>query len=461
MNWQQFTHKRVALLGAGKENLSVLSYLLSAGAIVTLCQARSTPDLANIQEKYPNLELVIGEDWLEYLAKYDVVFRTPSLPVATLQQKLTETGSTAIITSPMDLFVRESAWKTIGVTGTKGKGTTVTMIASILSCAKLPNVVAGNIGTTIYDQLDQLTEQHVVILELSSFQLEDMKSSPDIAVLLAMSPDHLQPLSAESPNYHKSMDEYVEAKAQITLHQQESDAFFCSLDSTYTERVAKRSPARVQTVAATNSSAKYHLNEDGTIVRDGKEWLSLVEAGIHGIHLQTNAMFAAAVADELGIERAIIFDGLRQFVPLPHRMETVATIDGVVYVDDSYATNPEAAQAALTAYSAPIVWIAGGSSKGAEFDELGSAVARSSLVQLITVGQEASKIAAAVRQFMPKLPFQTYDNFRAAVLAARDVARPGDVVLLSPACASKDMFRNAAERGDTFQEIVRSLKEGK
>ncbi|HUD20668.1 MAG TPA: cyanophycin synthetase, partial [Candidatus Saccharimonadales bacterium] len=186
-----------------------------------------------------------------------------------------------------------------------------------------------------------------------------------------------------------------------------------------------------------------------------KHWLHLAESGLKGEHNLLNGAIAAAVASIIGVTNDQIIEGLKAFEPLPHRLEKVTTVKGVLYVDDSYATTPESAMAALTAFDESAVWIGGGSTKGADFTELARAINESSVRAALLLGQEASKIAQALKKIAPRISVEICPSLSEVVARAGELARPGEVVLLSPACASKDMFTNAAERGQQFQDLVK------
>jgi UDP-N-acetylmuramoylalanine--D-glutamate ligase len=396
---------------------------------------------------------------LTNISSYDVVFRSPGLPVEQVEKALGAVKQPPLVTSATDLFLSMTEAIVIGVTGTKGKGTTSTMIGSILESAKRDVVVAGNIGKSIFSVIDQLTKDTVVVLELSSFQLEDIKHSPNIAVVLPIGEDHLKPLSEESPNYHKSVNDYVAAKAHITLYQSATDTIVFAADSPDATAVASISKAKKIGVSQSAYQNHWNVGSNGEVFHNGQPYIELTEAGLRGQHVFLNATMAIAAVTELGVGPEAVVEGLRAFKPLPHRLQDCGTFNDVRFVDDSYATNPEATIAALTAFTEPITLIAGGSSKGASFAQLAAAVAASSVKTVVLIGEEGPRLRQALQQAKAELElFDGGQSMAEAVQVAHKQTQPGSVILLSPACASKDMFTNAADRGEQFQSAVTALK---
>lgn len=453
-SWQDFSGAKVALLGSALENTSLIPHLLKHRANVTVCEWNE--DRAkSIKETFPKVGLSIGDKYLDGLDRFDLLFRSPGFPVATVDKALASFKKKPTVSSSTDLFLTLTKSRTIGVTGSKGKGTTSTMIGSILDAAGKKVVVAGNIGRPIFDIFDDLTKETIVVLELSSFQLEDLQHSPDIAVVLAITEnDHLSPLSADSPNFHASVNDYVAAKAHITLFQTPQDHLIYVADNDYAISIAQISKPQKISVSQLSKDADFFVDQSGIVWTNGKELVDLSKLGLKGQHVFLNTTAAIAVSIILKCREVDIAQGVANFRPLPHRLEQFAETKGVIYIDDSYATAPEAAIAAIGTFDSPIVWIAGGSTKGASFDELARAVNKSTIKQAILIGQEASQIKESLSHFAQNLPVTTPKTLAEAVKLAKKTAKKGDVVLLSPACASKDMFTNAADRGEQFKALV-------
>lgn len=453
-SWADLAGRKVALLGAALENTSLIPHLLRHQAEITVCEWDQTR-VEKIKATFPSIKLATGDEYLKDLDRFEVLFRSPGFPVATVERALRQSKSKPLVSSATDLFLRLTQSKVIGVTGSKGKGTTCTMIGSILDAAGKKVVVAGNIGRPIFDIFDDLTKETIVILELSSFQLEDVSCSPDIAVVLAiMENDHLQPLSTQSPNYHQTVNDYVAAKAHITLFQSNDDWLVYNADNDLSTSVAQISQSQKISVSQASSEADYFVNKQGVVFKSGRKLVDLALLGLRGQHVFLNTTVAIAAAAILECREVDMAQGIVNFRPLPHRLEQFADKGAITYVDDSYATAPEAAIAAIGSFDQPIIWIAGGSSKGASFDELAKVVASSKVKNVILLGQEAPKIKESLSHFAQKLPVVMTKTLAGAVKISLSLAQKGDVVLLSPACASKDMFENAADRGDQFQRLV-------
>ncbi|MBI4948489.1 UDP-N-acetylmuramoyl-L-alanine--D-glutamate ligase [Candidatus Berkelbacteria bacterium] len=458
MELTDFAFKRVALIGGAVENLSVLPLLVKSGANVTICEQSKSPTLEKIKQQFPKVEQIIGEQHLENLDRFDVLFRSPGVPIERIDKSLAGKENQPIRTSAIDLFLALCPAITIGVTGTKGKGTTSTLIGSILEQTEKKIYVLGNIGKPVFDVYPELTEDDIAVLELSSFQLEDVTHSPKFAVMLPMGIDHLQPLSARSPNFHKSMDVYVNAKSKITAFQTPNDLLVFNADNQYSSSIAENSNARKISVGLTKS-ADFYYTAEGKFLQNGEEIIDFKELGLRGEHIFLDAALATALTLELGVTIEQIKLGIKNYQPLPHRLEKIATIGGVSYWDDSYATAPDAAISAIKAFDEPIVWIGGGSTKGANFEELAKIVNQKATLAIL-LGQEADRIEKAIKQVNPKFKIERAESIEQAVLIAISNAKSGEAVLLSPACASLDMFKSAADRGERFVNAVKGSDVG-
>lgn len=452
MEWSDFSGKKVALAGAGIENLSLIPHLMRAGATVTICEQWEKELPANLPA---SVRTIFGSDHLATLNDFDVVFRAPGLPLERVTSVINQENTK--LTSVTDLFLAMKGRQTVGVTGTKGKGTTSTMIGGILQAAGRPVIVAGNIGRPVFDFINEINDETVVVMEVSSFQLEDVNHSPHIAVVLPITSDHLQPLSERSPNFHADLPSYIRAKQQLTAHQGADDYVVYSRDSQASEQVGTSAAAKKISVSA-KGEADVSIR-DGVLEISGETVDLAGKTKLRGDHLFHNAAVACAVAKLLGAGINAMTTGLANFNPLPHRMEEIGNFGGVAYIDDSYATAPEATIAALSAFKdRPIVLILGGSSKGADFSELARAVGQAKIKAVVLVGTEAARIGRSLKELAAHvLVLSGYSTFRDAVETAVRRANSGDVVLLSPAFASKDMFANAAARGEKFTEIIHEL----
>ena len=446
--------RSVAVIGIGVSNTPLIRLLLQNGIDVTACDKRSRADLGTLAEELERggARLQLGEDYLEGLDQ-DVIFRTPGMR-PDLPQLLAAREKGSVITSEMEVFFDVCPCPIIAVTGSDGKTTTTTMIAELLKASGRKVHVGGNIGKPLLAEAGDMAPADSVVLELSSFQLMTMKKSPHICVLTNLSPNHL--------DMHKGMEEYVASKENIFLYQNTNDVAVFNLDNEITCAQSCRAVGEVR-LFSRRSSVKngVYLRGDAIVrCRDGAETVVMTTADIKlpGIHNVENYMAAIAALDGL-VDDDTIRTFAREFGGVEHRIELVRTLDGVRYYNDSIASSPTRTIAGLRAFREKVILIAGGYDKNIPFDVLGPEVVEHVKV-LILCGATAHKIRAAVESAPDYAPGKP-EILVAASLAeaagmARSCAREGDVVTLSPACASFDQFRNFMERGKAFKEIVNS-----
>jgi len=373
---------------------------------------------------------------------------------ATVQRALQR--SIPVLTE-MGLFFRLCPAPIVGVTGTKGKSTTYTLITRMLERGAKRVIAGGNIGTSIIDALSTITPEDVVVLELSSFQLDTLGRSPHIAVVTNVLEDHL--------DWHGTRDAYVAAKRHIVAWQGPRDVAVLNLDDPTTVALHTGVPSETRGYSLS-------LRPKRGAFRDANGQLALVDGAtatpivherelrIPGQHNVANALAASIVGDLHGISAADIAGVLRTFGGLPHRLEPIAEIGGVLYVNDSQGTTPYATIPAIAAYDRPAVLILGGVSKGADYTELARAAVQRARAAVL-IGQSADELAAALERAgagRKALPVQRASDLPDAVRRATALAKHGDVVLLSPAAASFDMFSSYEERGEAFRVAVRGLE---
>ncbi len=346
----------------------------------------------------------------------------------------------------------------VAVTGTKGKTTTTALVGALFAAAGHRVRVGGNIGNALIRETADADAGDWVVAEVSSFQLESIRSfKPRISLILNVTPDHLD-------RYH-SMEEYAEAKFRVFANQGPGDAFVGNLDDPIVAAAPGEDGNRIKTrvywfAGEPHRNTTLYLRNGATIVYapptgDPRpiEILPVDEIPLLGRHNVENVMGAVLVALAAGLPVDAIRDGVRAFRPLGHRLEPVAEVEGVRYVDDSKATNPGSVIAAMRAFDRPIVLIAGGKAKGTDFAEMGKVVS-SRAKAVVLIGEAAEEIGGVVKRAKVEHAVSMED----AVARARDLAQPGDVVLLSPGCASFDMFLSAEHRGEVFAEAVRALQ---
>jgi len=448
----KFSNKKIAILGLGIEGQDVSQYLLKKKVKITVFDQKSASELG---EAYKNFKKQGVEFRLEknYLGRglegFEIIFRSPAFRRLMLEILQAEKKG-AVILSATKLFFDLCPAKIIGVTGTKGKGTTATLIYRILKKSGKKVFLAGNIGQPMLALLPKLTKDSWVVLELSSFQLQDLTRSPHIAVVLFIVPEHL--------DYHQDEKEYIQAKSNILRHQKGSDLSVLNGDNPISSSFASLTQAKVYYFSRQKKvNGAYVQNE--TFILNGKIIGSVKKLQLRGAHNWDNVCAAITASALTGADLASIKKAVFSFSGLEHRLEKVKVLKGVSFYNDSFSTTPETAMAAIKAFEKPIILIAGGSEKGSDYTNLGREIAQSSVKTLILIGQMATRIKKAVNKagFKGEIIFRP-GGMREIVKAAFKKAKPGDIVLLSPACASFDMFANYKVRGKQFKTHVKALK---
>jgi UDP-N-acetylmuramoylalanine--D-glutamate ligase len=427
---------KVAIAGYGVEGKSNYTYFLNQGHEVVIV------DEHEVKDAPVDASVIWGEGAFSRLNGFDMVIRTAGLA----PRKIVTDGK---IWSATNEFLAKCPVPVIGVTGSKGKGTTCSLIASILRAGGHTVHLVGNIGVPALDVLPSIQTGDIVVYEMSSFQLWDAEKSPHVAVVLMIEPDHL--------DVHKNFDEYVGAKANIAAHQTAIDLVVYKAQNSLSSSIASTSPGDrvgfpwVQTAH----------------VKDGAFWygdirLCDVDAlKLPGVHNLDNACAAIDAVWRWVKDGAVIAKGLSTFTGLPHRLKFVQEIQGVKYYDDSIATTPGSAIAAMYAFSQPKILILGGSSKGADFTEVARTAKEVGVKMAILIGEEAMKLQPLLENVdVPLINLGTNVSMEEVVDVARKFAALGDVVVLSPACASFGMFKNYADRGEQFIAAVNALNPG-
>jgi UDP-N-acetylmuramoylalanine--D-glutamate ligase len=448
-----FQGKHIAILGYGVEGESVVRFLVSrsAGEITIFDEKKTASNIQYPSSATTHINVHIGP--LTDVSGFDMLVVSPGIRVdLPIIQKAQKLGT--VVTTGTNIFMDLCPCKTIGVTGTKGKGTTSSLITEMLKNDGVDAYLGGNIGIPPLDFIDKLTPHSCAILELSSFQLSSMNKSPDVAVVVMVTSEHL--------DYHKDTKEYVDAKGGIVIHQKPQGDVVANVDYPNSVHIAQLSKKNYWQVSAKHSVKRGAYVKGGKVIwTDGKETETIVsvsEIFIPGKHNWENVCAAVAAAKIIGVSLNSIRKTIQTFKGLPHRIELVREVGGVRYYDDSFSTVPETAIAALEAFDAPKVLI-GGSSKNSDFTDLGKSITScKSLRAIIGIGKEWIRIKEAVGHQLSAISVvENCKNMKEIVEAAQSAAQSGDVVLLSPACASFDMFKNYKDRGDQFKKFVRSL----
>jgi len=450
--------KKVAVLGIGVSNTPLIKYLAELGVDITafdIADEESLADTIKTFEGY-NIKYSLGKNYLDNLKGFDVIFKTPKVRFD-IPELVKERENGAVVTSEMEMFVELCPAQIFAVTGSDGKTTTTTLIYNMLKEAGYSCWLGGNIGIPLLSKIDEVKEHDKVVLELSSFQLHTMTKSPDVAVVTNISPNHL--------DVHKSMEEYVDAKKNIFRYQSPEGKVVLNFDNSITRSFADEAAGKTVFFSRLNDLENGAVVEDGTLVykKDGKrvEVVKADEILLPGVHNVENYLAAiAAVIDYVSPETirkvAVTFKGVE------HRMELVREINGIKFYNDSIGTSPTRTIAGLKSFKQKVILIAGGYDKHIPYDDMGEIIAEK-VKKLILIGQTGPKIKQALDTEIARtglgknVEVIMCDTLEGAVISSYEGASDGDVVILSPASASFDMFKNFEERGNKFKEIVRSL----
>ncbi len=453
---ESLKNKRVAVIGLGVSNTPLIELLLRGGCHVTACDRRTAEQMEGEAERLAALgaELKLGEDYLEGL-DHDVIFRTPGLmPFDPHLQRAAERGS--VVTSEMEVFFRLCPCKIIAVTGSDGKTTTTTIISELLKAAGYRVHLGGNIGHPLLCEVPEIRPGDFAVLELSSFQLHSMVCRPDVAVITNLSPNHL--------DKHKDFQDYIDAKRAILERQTTDDLLILNADDAHTPYYALFARAETRYFSDRQAVKDGTVKEGDRLCRVHKgvkrEIMRCDEIRIPGEHNVLNYLAAFAATDGL-VSDEICRAVAMEFAGVEHRLEQVRVLRGVTYINDSIASSPTRTIAGLHALKTKPIILLGGYDKHIPFDALGEELCRCAKRAVLT-GATAELIRAAIENAPSyaevPLPFDMVPDFREAVLTASREAGEGDIVILSPACASFDRFKNFAARGEAFKNIVMELE---
>ena len=455
---QYIKNKKVAIIGLGVSNLPLLDYFHDCQANVTIFDEK---DIDNVPKEIMDkitmyaMEFSLGPKCLQKLIGFDLIFRSPSC-LPTRPELLAEAQRGAIVTTEIEMLMKMCPGKVIGVTGSDGKTTTTTLIYEIVKAGGYNCYLGGNIGTPLFTRLSEMKPDDIVVLELSSFQLMEMDVSPDIAVMTNITPNHL--------NIHKDYEEYIEAKKSIFKSQDKNGILVLNYDNDITRECAKEANGKVIFFSGSQKLDNgYILDED--VIKEcedkiRKHILNTKELIIKGRHNFENACTAIAATRTLvDIDTAV--EVIKRFKGVEHRIELVEEIDDVKWYNDSASSSPTRTLAGLNAFDKEeIVLIAGGYDKNLDYKPMAKTVVEK-VKTLILIGQTANKIFDAVKEELENqnksIDIYMCDNLVQSVGVAYKSAKPGQIVLFSPASASFDMFKNFADRGNQFKKLVKKL----
>ncbi|MBR5155656.1 MAG: UDP-N-acetylmuramoyl-L-alanine--D-glutamate ligase [Clostridia bacterium] len=446
-------NKKISVVGVGISNVPLIKFLLEGGAKVTAHDKRTAEQLGDAYNELKLLgtEFMLGEEYLDSIPKdTEVIFKTPGLR-PDVSQLVAAKEKGAIITSEMELFFELCPCEIIAVTGSDGKTTTTSLIGEMLKKEGYNCYIGGNIGKPLIGEVENMKKDDKVVLELSSFQLFSMKHSADIAVVTNVTPNHL--------DWHKDFDEYVESKKSI-FRNNKNCRVVLNYDNEITRDFAKCTENPMYFSRQNDLSQGLTLTDGKIVLKINGEEEEVIKAEdikIPGVHNIENYMAAIGAVYPFVSTKTIEYTA-KNFGGVPHRIELVREFDGVRYYNDSIASSPARTTAGLKSFGQKVVLIAGGYDKKIPFDEFGSVV-NQHVKELVLIGVTSKKIEDAVRNAsnFEGIKIHCETDFKDAINRARKCAKPGDVVILSPACASFDLFKNFEERGNIFKEIVNNF----
>lgn len=446
--------KRVLIIGAARSGIATAEFLQANGAKVILNDLKTIDQIYDTVNHLNKLgvELYLGEPFDISSQEIDFLVVSPGVP--TTNNIITKALSLNIpVISEIELASKFCHAPIVSITGTNGKTTTTALTGQIFLDARKHTLIGGNIGSPFIGQVNNITKESVVVLELSSFQLETCQSfRPKVAAILNITPDHL--------DRHLTMENYVSAKSNIFVNQQSEDYLILNYDDSIVAELANEAKSHVLFFSRKHSlESGIYVSYDRLVIK----WLGKIydicstnEIYIKGSHNLENAMVAALAAFVLGISPESIRETLRTFPGVSHRLEFVAKIDGITYINDSKGTNPDASIKALEAYNKPLILIAGGKSKGSDFTLFAEKI-KEAVKKVVLIGEAAGEIKTA----LDKVGYFSYIEAKSmanAITISTNEAETGEIILLSPACASFDMFKNFEERGEVFKDLVLSMR---
>ena len=450
----ELKNKKVLVVGLGKSGLAAALFLRHRGAQVTVSDARSAEALAKdipalLEE---GIMVETGGHGLLTFRRQDLIVVSPGVPLNTPELAQVRSFGLPVI-GELELAARFLKGKILAITGSNGKTTTTALVGEILEKAGIPTLVGGNIGVPVVSLIEATTDETWSVLEISSFQLEStVEFHPSIAVILNITPDHL--------DRHGTFENYALAKERIFAAQDANDSVVLNADNARSAQAAVRSPARVYSFSVEHPVECGAWLEQGYLIYRHSEdepaeaVMPLSGIPLKGTHNVENVLAAVCAARLAGAPVDAIRKAIEDFRAVEHRLEYVATINGVEYYNDSKATNVDATAKAIAAFNSGIHLILGGKDKGSDYTQLAQLL-RQRVRAIYTIGTAAAKIESQLRGVVS---IRTCETLDVAVNAAANAARPGDVVVLAPACSSFDQFENYEQRGKVFKQLVSERK---
>lgn len=450
-------NRKVAIIGLGVSNIPLLDYLYDLKAKVTVFDDRNIENIPkDIMDKITRytFEFSFGENNLSKLIGFDIIFRSPSC-MPTIKELVEEEKRGAVVTSEIEMLMEMAPCKIIGVTGSDGKTTTTSLIYSIVKEGGYNAYLGGNIGTPLFTKLKDILPDDIIVLELSSFQLMNMNISPDIAVITNITPNHL--------NIHSSYEEYISAKKNIFKNQNENGIVVLNYDNDITRDCKSEANGKVVFFSSKEKLDNGYIVDDDVIKQCEdklrKHIVNTKDIILRGRHNYENIAAALAATKTL-VDTETAVKAIKEFKGVEHRLEFIKEIDGVKWYNDSIGTSPTRTIAGLNSFDEDIILIAGGYDKHLDYEPIAKPIV-DNVKGLILIGQTSKKIYEAVTKQLEKegkqLDIYMCNEFSQIVQTANKISKPGQIVLFSPASASFDLFKNFAERGEKFKELVNKL----
>jgi len=456
-----YKNKKIAIVGLSVEGIDSAVFLNHEQAQITCCDRRTKEELGDEYTKLQKLtsDFRLGRGYLSDLTDFDFVVRTPGMALRT--KELMDAKNNGVkITSLTKLFFEFCQAPIIGVTGTKGKGTTSTIIYEMLKRDGRTAWLGGNVGIPLLSKVREIQSSDIVVLELSSFQLEDLSQSPHVAVVLKITQEHLANFDPLATNYHLTREAYVEAKKSVVRFQKDTDFAILNADDETSSSFAKETKAHSYYFSRSRESDAFVKDKTVYLTVNGREEkiCNASEIKLLGMHNLEDIAAASLASSMVGVKVSSMQEVAKDFKGLEHRLELIRTIHGVEYYNDSFSTIPETTIAAIESFQKPIILILGGSEKGSDYSELGKKIAQSEIKVLIVVGVMTNRIVDAINKAgYSREIICGLKSMGEIVRESAKRAGEGDIVLLSPACASFDMFKNYKDRGIQFKHEVSLL----
>ncbi len=456
---QYLKGKKVAIIGVGVSNIPLIDYLHDLKSEVMVFDGKEIDDIdKRIVDKLVDYGMLFsfGKNYLDKLIGFDIIFRSPSC-LPTVPELVKEAERGAIITTEVEMVIELCPGLVIGVTGSDGKTTTTTLIYEILKEEGYNCFVGGNIGTPLFTKIGEMLPEDIIVLELSSFQLMNMKISPQISVITNITPNHL--------NIHTDMEEYIDSKKNIFKNQDKDGLVILNYDNEITRSCEPEAPGKAILFSSKNKIQNGYIVDDNKIkiCENGlrKHVFDTKNMKLRGVHNFENACCAIIATKDL-VKPETVEKVLTEFKGVEHRLELIKeTKDRVKWYNDSVSSSPTRTIAGLNAFALKnIILIAGGYDKNLDYTVLAKPILENCKA-LVLLGQTSEKIEKAVKNELKKskteLPIYRCESLKQTVLTADSISKKGDIVLFSPASASFDMFKNFAERGDLFKQYVKEI----